>query len=112
MRFVGVIVVVLLILPAAGCGDAPAPTPPEPGPLAKKLTEKREAGKKRLPEEVATLFQKATKDLAESGIAESAKNVGADAPVFSLKDSLGSEVSLSKLLAKGPVVVAFYRGKW
>lgn len=112
MRFVGAILAMLIVLPMAGCGDKPATTPPEPGPLAKKLTEKREAGRKRMPEEVAALFKQAMADLEASGVAEGAKNVGDDAPVFSLKDSLGSEVTLSKLRAKGPVVVAFYRGKW
>jgi peroxiredoxin len=31
---------------------------------------------------------------------------------FTLPDAYGGEVSLKTLLAKGPVVVSFYRGEW
>jgi hypothetical protein len=36
----------------------------------------------------------------------------AKAPEFSLPDASGNTVALSELLAKGPVVVVFYRGYW
>lgn len=38
--------------------------------------------------------------------------VGAHAPDFTLPDSTGEHVSLSSLLSRGPVVLAFYRGGW
>jgi peroxiredoxin len=38
--------------------------------------------------------------------------VGDPAPDFTLGDALGSQVGLAELLAKGPVVVTFYRGEW
>lgn len=41
-----------------------------------------------------------------------ALTVGQKAPDFVLPDPHGAEVSLSGLLAKGPVVVTFYRGGW
>jgi peroxiredoxin len=34
------------------------------------------------------------------------------APAFAAKDQYGKEVSLKALLAKGPVVMLFYRGQW
>ncbi len=34
------------------------------------------------------------------------------APDFALPDHTGAEVTLRSLLAKGPVVVIFYRGFW
>jgi peroxiredoxin len=38
--------------------------------------------------------------------------VGDTAPDFSLGDAVGNSVSLTGLLAAGPVVVTFYRGEW
>lgn len=38
--------------------------------------------------------------------------IGEKAPDFSLKDQNGKEVSLYKLLKKGPVVMTWYRGGW
>lgn len=50
--------------------------------------------------------------LAEDGVAKSACKVGDTAPTFTLKNASGKSVTLADLLAKGPVVVAFYRGEW
>jgi peroxiredoxin len=63
------------------------------------------------PEVIATLGAEIEK-LAESGIAKGALKSGAEAPSFSLPDTHDSVVTLSSLLAKGPVVVTFYRGGW
>ena len=38
--------------------------------------------------------------------------VGDKAPDFALPNVRGESVSLSDILAKGPAVVAFYRGAW
>jgi peroxiredoxin len=38
--------------------------------------------------------------------------VGDTAPVFTAKDQDGNSFSLADALAKGPVVVIFYRGQW
>ena len=38
--------------------------------------------------------------------------VQAKAPEFSLLDQNGKQVSLRKLLSRGPVVIVFYRGHW
>jgi peroxiredoxin len=47
-----------------------------------------------------------------SGVLSQALTVGDSAPEFTLPDAFGNEVSLKALLAKGPVVVSFYRGEW
>ena len=47
-----------------------------------------------------------------AGTVDNALKVGQSAPVFTLPDALGNQVSLKALLAKGPVVVSFYRGEW
>ena len=63
------------------------------------------------PEDIAALSAE-LKKLAESGIANGALQVGGKAPDFTLPEARGGTVSLSSLLAKGPVVVTFYRGGW
>lgn len=67
---------------------------------------------KAAPPEVIATVGAELRRLAESGIAKSALRVGAKAPDFALPEAGGGTVSLSSLLAKGPVVVTFYRGGW
>ena len=50
--------------------------------------------------------------LNASGIVQGAARVGQPSPDFTLRDAYGDQVSLSGLLAKGPVVLCFYRGEW
>ena len=47
-----------------------------------------------------------------SGVLNHALQVNDKAPDFTLPDAFGNQVSLQSLLAKGPVVVSFYRGEW
>ena len=46
------------------------------------------------------------------GFLDRSLKAGQAAPGFALPDAYGREVSLKTLLAKGPVVVSFYRGEW
>jgi len=55
---------------------------------------------------------RATAELINSGQAQRAKKAGEAAPVFTLNDPEGNPVSSRELLAKGPLVVSFYRGVW
>jgi peroxiredoxin len=64
------------------------------------------------PYSVIEIMHRATAELKASGLAERAKKVGDKAPVFTLKDPDGKEVSSAELLAKGPLIVSFYRGFW
>jgi hypothetical protein len=66
----------------------------------------------KLPAEYLALMDEATEELIRSGIAEKAKKVGEMAPDFTLPNTSGELVKLSDLLARGPVVVTFYRGTW
>jgi peroxiredoxin len=59
-----------------------------------------------------SVIDEATAHLASSGLVEASLNVGAVAPDFSLPVATGAMISLSSLLIKGPVVLAFYRGGW
>jgi peroxiredoxin len=73
-----------------------------------------EAGKPpyRVPRSVIETMHRSTAALKASGQAERAKKVGDKAPAFILKDPDGNDVSSAELLAKGPLVVTFYRGVW
>ena len=66
----------------------------------------------RAPAEVLALIEGAIKEVADSGAVGKAVKVGQAAPDFSLPDAKGVSTSLSALLAKGPVVMVWYRGEW
>jgi peroxiredoxin len=64
------------------------------------------------PERLA-FSEKATEELFATGIEERMLSVGAKAPEFTLEDSLtGKPVHSTDLLALGPLVVNFFRGRW
>lgn len=103
----------------------PAPRRKEPPPLEKTMTDGAntlsladqiaafgESMSKVVPAEVKTALGEELKKLADSGIAQNALKTGAVAPDFILPDSAGKAVALADFLAKGPVVVTFYRGGW
>jgi len=64
------------------------------------------------PAWVHEIIHRATAELVASGAAERALQAGERAPEFTLKDANGDDVSSRDLLAKGPLVVTFYRGVW
>ena len=68
--------------------------------------------KTQAPAEAFEAFARSTQELVDSGQAERAVAAGDVAPDFTLTDQDGETVSLKSLLAKGPVVVSFYRGVW
>ena len=57
-------------------------------------------------------MHRATDELIASGAAARALKAGDRAPEFALKDAHGREIASWELLAKGPLVVTFYRGVW
>src|SRR3954447_2019907 len=56
--------------------------------------------------------ERAIAELEASGIVDRILPVGAKAPEFALPDQNGRPVVLSELLARGKVVIDFYRGRW
>src|SRR5277367_1958646 len=56
--------------------------------------------------------ERAVEELFASGIEERILPVGAAAPEFALKDSHGKLVRSRDLLAVGPLVIKFFRGRW
>src|SRR5262245_31693255 len=58
------------------------------------------------------LMHRATSELIASGQAQRTKKAGDVAPEFLLRDADGKQVSSRELLARGPLVISFYRGVW
>src|SRR3954464_14832769 len=56
--------------------------------------------------------ERAISELETSGIVDRILPVGAKAPEFALPDQNGGQVGLSELLARGRLVIDFYRGRW
>jgi peroxiredoxin len=65
-----------------------------------------------VPQSVIDTMHRATDELIASGLATRAKKAGDVAPAFTLKDQDGNSVSSAELLARGPLVLTFYRGVW
>jgi peroxiredoxin len=80
--------------------------------LQDKLDAFKAEFEKKAPPEAVMTFHKSTDDLIASGQAGRALKAGDRAPVFALPDTEGGRVSSADLLAKGPLVVTFYRGAW
>jgi len=80
--------------------------------LQEKLDQYKKSFLDKAPPDVVAVMQRATRDLAGSGLVEKAVKVGDCAPDFTLENTAGEKVGLSGLLLKGPVVLTFYRGKW
>lgn len=80
--------------------------------LRERLDTIREASKTRIPPEARALMERSTDDLRASGIMNRVARVGQPAPDFVLPDAQGRAVCLADLVAHGPVVLSFYRGRW
>lgn len=80
--------------------------------LKDKLEKLKESFKTKIPPDAQEIMHRATEDLQNSGIMDHTVKVGDKAPDFKLRNTENQDVSLSTLLAKGPVVLTFYRGKW
>jgi len=64
------------------------------------------------PERLA-VSEKATADLFNTGIEDRALKLGAQAPSFALEDArTGKPIRSADLLALGPLIVNFFRGRW
>ena len=64
------------------------------------------------PSEIHPIMERATQELIASGQATGALKAGDKAPHFILNDALDQPVSSRELLARGPLVISFYRGVW
>jgi hypothetical protein len=72
----------------------------------------RDASAKRIPAEKAAIMHRATEELRRSGIMGRVTKLGDPLPPFALPNAYGEEVRSADLLAKGPLVLTFFRGAW
>jgi peroxiredoxin len=89
-----------------------ADLPRGPFDLTMELARWRELRDVVMPAELVTRMHQATTELAASQIVSEVVPVGSRAPGFELPNAAGTKVSLDQLLARGPVVLSFYRGVW
>jgi hypothetical protein len=80
--------------------------------LEDKLAAMRTAAATRIPADRQAIMHRATEDLRKSGILDRIVPVGARAPVFELANHDGRRVTSAELLARGPMVLSFFRGSW
>src|ERR1700731_3050844 len=80
--------------------------------LSQQLEEYRAGWVLRVPADRRAAMERHIAYLSETGIGKNAKQVGDLAPAIVLPDVHGRAFDVAALLAKGPVVVTFYRGGW
>ncbi len=80
--------------------------------LTHDLAELRQKSQANRPQEVLTVMDQATEELARSGIVDQSLKVGDPMPAFVLPNATGQTVRSTHLLAHGTLVVTFYRGGW
>jgi hypothetical protein len=80
--------------------------------LKQRLEALRKATETRIPAEARAIMHRATEDLRRSGILNRVVKVGQKAPNFELLNQSEEQVRSEALVAKGPLVVSFYRGVW
>ena len=82
------------------------------GSLNEELDWFRDLCKKEWPPEALEMVDKTLAELEHTGILNVALKEGDEAPAFTLPDQEGRLVRSKELLAKGPLVLNFYRGMW
>ncbi len=80
--------------------------------LKSKLDEKKASFNERADNQKKKIYAEGIQAVKDSGILKSAMQVGDTAPNFTLTNAKGNKVSLKDELAKGSVVLTWYRGGW
>ena len=75
----------------------------------KALQTRLESGR---PADVVAMMHRAVEELRASGAADRVLKPGDAAPHFVLPNAAEQPIDSRALLAKGPLVVTFYRGRW
>jgi peroxiredoxin len=81
-------------------------------PLREIFAERKELIARYVPPETQAIHAGTVAELRERHLAANILHIGAKAPAFELQDHNGRMVSSADLLAKGPLVLCFIRGRW
>ncbi|HSZ15763.1 MAG TPA: peroxiredoxin-like family protein [Terracidiphilus sp.] len=81
-------------------------------PLQDQLDEITANTRNLVQAERLAVGERAVEELFATGVEEKILPVGASAPPFALKDASGKLVRSADLLAVGPLVIKFFRGRW
>ena len=81
-------------------------------PLQDQLDEITANTRRLVQPERMAIGERAVAELLNSGIEERILPVGAAAPEFTLNDASGRPVRSADLLALGPLILKFFRGRW
>jgi len=98
-----------------GCDNGGVKTAPKPPPLPLQDALDRITHNTRalVQAERLAVSEQASEELFESGIEDRILALGAQMPEFTLPDALtGKPVHSTDLLALGPLIVKFFRGRW
>ncbi len=79
--------------------------------LREQLEEQWRQTRERSPE-IRDVYEALVRDLAQSGLAAGARKAGETMPDFELPTVEGRLLSSAELLARGPLVMSFFRGGW
>jgi peroxiredoxin len=80
--------------------------------LQDQLDEMTANTRELVPAERLAVSERAVEELFATGIEDRILPVGAIAPEFALNDAMGHLVRSEDLLAIGPLVIKFFRGRW
>jgi hypothetical protein len=66
----------------------------------------------RIPPDALKIMHRVTADQRASGFQARMPKPGQPGPAFTLPNQDGADVSSAALVARGPLVISFFRGRW
>lgn len=66
----------------------------------------------RIPPDALNIMHRVTADQRASGFQARMPKLGQPGPAFTLANQDGESVSCAALVARGPLVISFFRGRW
>ena len=80
--------------------------------LTEELNDLKKQLGRDIPQEILKEIGQFVQGLARSGIEKTSCQAGDKVPTFTLPNVKGQLISSKDFLAKGPMVLCFYRGVW
>jgi hypothetical protein len=80
--------------------------------LTEQLNDLKQQLGREIPREILVQIGQFVQGLVQSGIEKTSCQAGDKMPSFILPNVLGKMISSGDILAKGPMVLSFYRGVW